>query len=108
MDDSYYDIAFGMIMHAGDSKAESMLATQAAREFNFKKAQEHLKAANEKLIEAHNIQTSMLQQEASGGQVKVDIIMVHAQDHLTTAIIMKDQAEEFIKLYELIETLIKK
>ena len=34
--------------------------------------------------------------------------MVHAQDHLTTAMMMADQAEEFLNIYRLLSSLLKK
>ncbi len=102
-----YQVAFELIAVAGDSKAESMAAIEAASEFRFEEAQELLKSADEKMAEAHHIQTDMLQREASGQKADVNIILVHAQDHLTTAIIMRDQAEMMIKLYKTIEKLSK-
>jgi PTS system cellobiose-specific IIA component len=36
----------------------------------------------------------------SGGQPVVTLLMVHAQDHLMTAITVKDLAAEFVELYE--------
>ena len=35
-------------------------------------------------------------------------MMVHAQDHLTTAMMMADQAEEFLNIYRLLSSLLKK
>lgn len=100
-----YQIAFELIAVAGDSKVESMAAIEDASEFRFEEAQERLKAADEKMAEAHHIQTDLLQKEASGEKTEVNIILVHAQDHLTTAIIMRDQAEMMIRLYQTIEKL---
>lgn len=107
MNESSYDIAFKLIANAGDSKSESLMAIEAAREFNFEEANSHLEIATEKLSEAHKIQSSLIQNEARGNKVDVNIILVHAQDHLSGAILMKDQADEFIKLYEIINKLIK-
>ena len=39
--------------------------------------------------------------------MELNLIMVHSQDHLTTAMIMIDQAREFINLYKLIYDLKK-
>lgn len=108
MNDSYYEIAFELISNAGDSKSYSMMSIEAAREFDFEKAYNNLKIAEKKLHEAHQVQTKMIQQEANGEKVDVNIILVHAQDHLTTAMILKDQADEFLHLYKLINSIIKK
>lgn len=103
-----YQVAFELIAVAGDSKAESMAAINAAAEFNFEEAQEHLKVADERMVAAHEIQTEMLQNECRGQKANVNIILVHAQDHLTTAIIMRDQADIMLRLYRTIEQLSKK
>ena len=56
---------------------------------------------------AHQTQTDLIQGEARGEKMDLNLIMVHAQDHLTTAMIMIDQANEFINLYRLISELKK-
>ena len=52
------------------------------------------------LVNAHNVQTDMLTQEAQGNHVKVDLYMVHAQDHLMTAITFIDLAKEVVAVYK--------
>ncbi|WP_042461505.1 PTS lactose/cellobiose transporter subunit IIA [Neobacillus dielmonensis] len=105
MVDTEYAAAFELIAIAGDSKSESMQAIECAREFQFEEAKEHLKKANEKLKGAHGSHFSLIQKEASGEKVEVNLILVHAEDHLSGAILMKDQAEEFIELYQIIKEL---
>lgn len=99
MSDEDYGVAFRLIAAAGDSKSDSMNAIKAARKGNFEKAEEFLKSAEEKMNQAHEIQFNMIQQESSGNPVAVNIILVHAQDHLTMALVVKDMAEEIIELY---------
>lgn len=106
MDDNY-EIAFGLILHAGNSKSESMKAIEAAREYDMQNARRLLKEAGAELREAHQVQTQLITAEANGDKTEMNIIMTHAQDHLMMAIIMKDQAEEFIHLYEIIRKLSK-
>lgn len=108
MNEKNYEIAFELISNAGDSKSDSMMAIEAAREFRFEDAEEYLKNANEKLKEAHKAQANLIHQEASGQIVDVNIILVHGQDHLSGAIITRDQAEEFINLYKIIHDLNEK
>lgn len=37
--------------------------------------------------------------------MNMDVILVHAQDHLTMALMMKEQAEEFVNIYKELEEL---
>lgn len=77
--------AMQLMVSAGDAKD---LAHQA------------LTAAREKLTAAHNVQTTMLTAEAQGKTVQLTLLLVHAQDHLMTAITYVDLAEELVALYD--------
>lgn len=101
--DEKYEAAFELIMHAGDAKSSAMMAIEAAREFDFAQAEQYMQEAKVELQKAHQAQTDMMQQEANGKPVELNIILVHAQDHLTMAIMAKDNAEEFIYLYRMIQ-----
>ena len=46
MSDEKYEIAFQVIMNAGNSKSSSMMAIEAAREFDFEEAERLLKEAD--------------------------------------------------------------
>ena len=105
MSDEKYEVAFQVIMNAGNSKSSSMMAIEAAREFNFEEAQRLLKEADKDLREAHHVQTELIQQESQGSGVNVNIILVHSQDHLTMAMITRERAEEILNLYKIIKEL---
>ena len=47
----------------------------------------------------------MIQGEARGESQEINVILIHAQDHLTTAMIMLEQAKEFINVYKIIKEL---
>ena len=105
MNEEKYEIAFQVIMNAGNSKSSSMMAIEAAREFEFEEAEKFIKEAEKELREANHSQTELIKQESSGKGVDVNIILVHSQDHLTMAITAKDQAEEFLNMYRMIKEL---
>lgn len=98
--DAVYEASFQLIGFAGDSKAESMAAIECAKAGDFAAAAEHLAAADKTMVEAHECQTDMLRQEAQGNPVAVNIILVHAQDHLTMAQMARDMADQMIALYK--------
>lgn len=105
MNDADYAAAFQLIMNAGNSKSLSLMAIESAREFNFEEAEAHLAEAEKELRKAHQSQIDLIQQEAQGNPVAVNIILVHAQDHLTMAMTTKDSAQEFVNLYKTIKEL---
>ncbi|BBM52933.1 PTS system, lactose/cellobiose-specific IIA component [Leptotrichia trevisanii] len=105
MNDEKYEIAFQVIMNAGNSKSSSMMAIEAAREFDFEEAERLLVEADKEMREAHHVQTELIQRESNGDGVDVNIILVHSQDHLSMAITARDNAEEFLQLYKMIKEL---
>lgn len=103
-----YETTFTLILNAGNSKSKSLMAIEEARDFNFDEAASLIKEAREDLRSAHQTQTELIQGEARGEKSELSLILVHAQDHLTTAMIMIDQAEEFLNIYRLLSKVIKK
>lgn len=99
MTEQEYMVHFQLIATAGESKTKSMLALEEAENGNFDKAEELLKEAVELQVEAHNIQLQMLQKEGEGKPVEPNIIVIHAQDHLTMATLMIEITERTIQLY---------
>lgn len=88
-----------IIVQSGEAKSSAMEAIQSAKQGEFDKAKELLAAANESLGKAHHVQTKMIQAEAGGEKTEVSLLMVHAQDHLMTAMTARDLASEIVDLY---------
>lgn len=101
MDDAKYEQALQIILHAGNAKSHAMIAIEAAEKSQFEQAADELEKANDEMGEAHKLQFDLVRAEASGTPVEVTIILVHAQDHLTMAIMSIDFAERFIRLYRI-------
>lgn len=99
---SNYDVTFDLILNAGNAKSKALMAVEAAREFDFEEAEKLLAEAAEDMSNAHHSQFEMIQKEAAGESVAVNVLLVHAQDHLTMAMMARDNAEEFINLYKMI------
>lgn len=104
VDDEKYEVAFEIIACAGDAKSLALMAIEEARNGNFEQAEKNLAEAREQMAKAHDVQNDMLQSEAQGKSVELNIVLIHAEDHLTMAIMSIDFAEEFIELYKLNST----
>ena len=100
-------IAFQLILHSGNAKSLLMEAMYKARDGEFEEARRKVNEANAELRLAHHSQTSLIQSEAGGQQYKINILLVHAQDHLMTAITEKNLIEQIIELRKIVNTLIK-
>lgn len=103
-----YEIAFQIIVHAGESRSLSSEAMDAAENYDFEKADELLKKANDEFLECHQIQTDLLTAEANGESSPINIILVHSQDHLTMATMAMENANRIIKMYKKLEKLEEK
>jgi len=73
-----------LLINAGEARSCAMLAIQSARQQAWEEADQQLAASQQAAREAHKVQTQL--------------IMVHAQDHLMTAILCRDLAEEMVML----------
>jgi PTS system cellobiose-specific IIA component len=98
-----YNLAFQLILHAGNAKSFAMEAIYAAKEGKFDEAEAKLTEADSAFNEAHHFQTDVIQQEAGGTEFDLPLIMVHAQDHLMTSMTFKELAREIIDLHKLIK-----
>ncbi|GAA0609825.1 PTS cellobiose transporter subunit IIA [Virgibacillus siamensis] len=96
-------IAFNIILHSGLSRTMIHEAFKMMRDNSFGSAFEKLEEANDKLLLAHTSQTDLLQQYASGETFDMEIIMIHAQDHLMNTMTLKELALEMLYLYEKLE-----
>ncbi|HEX9026807.1 MAG TPA: PTS lactose/cellobiose transporter subunit IIA [Clostridium sp.] len=94
------EIIMNLIVHSGEVRSYSMEAIQFAKKGNIDEAKELIVKAEEELSKAHNVQTSLLQKEASGEKTEVSLLMVHAQDHLMTSMTFKYLAVEIIDIHE--------
>lgn len=92
--------AFEIILHSGTAITYVHEAFDAMKESKFEVVEEKLAAADEELLQAHHAQTDLLQKYASGTEIKIEIIMVHAQDHLMTTMTLKEVAIEMMGMYQ--------
>lgn len=95
--------AFEIILHSGTARSDIHEAFTLMRSRDYEQAGEKLENANTSLVEAHNAQTELLQQYASGIEIKIEIIMVHAQDHLMTTMTLLEITKEMLELYKKIK-----
>lgn len=105
MNEELYEVALKLILDAGDAHTKAMLAIQAAREFRFSDTEELIAQGEACMRNAHETQTELLQAEARGEQPQLNLITVHAQDHLTMALMSLDNARESLHIYRMIREL---
>ena len=98
--DEQEQIVINLIVNAGSARSSAIEAIQYAKAGDMEKANESLQQAKESVNEAHHSQTEMIQAEIRGEKTPLNLLMVHAQDHLMTAITFIDLAKEVVAVYK--------
>jgi PTS system cellobiose-specific IIA component len=94
-----------IIIHAGEARSSAMQALQAARKHEWHQTEQFLENAKNAAREAHKIQTALIGADEGSGKITVNLILVHAQDHLMNAILCRELVEEIIHVHEKLQTL---
>ena len=94
------EVAFQLISFAGDAFSYFYKAVEESRNGNFEESDRQITKGEEQLTNAHNAQTKLLVEESQGKDIEYSILLVHAQDHLTMAILYERIAKEFMILYK--------
>lgn len=99
MDPNMEIIIMNLVVDSGSARSSAMEAIFHAKEGNFEAADKAMEECREQLSKAHHAQTDLIQQEAKGDKVPLSLLMVHAQDHLMTAMVVRDLAAEIVELH---------
>lgn len=105
MNRSEEEIIFELISISGTARNYLFEAFDNCKKENYEEAKKDLEMAKNELLKAHNIQTSLIQEEAQGNFMEVKLLMVHAQDHLMTTILTKDLIDKMIDMQKEINSL---
>lgn len=92
-------ISFEIVSYSGEARSKLLLALEKAKVGNFDECDKLVEEAGKCLIDAHDAQMDVMQQEAKGNAVEMGFIMVHAQDHLMTTLLFKDIIGTLIDVY---------
>ena len=78
-------VSFQLVAAAGEARSLAFEALEKSKDVG---------------IKAHHIQTQLLSTEAAGEHLSVDVLLVHAQDHLMCSMLAQELVQELICLYE--------
>ncbi|MDY3705198.1 PTS cellobiose transporter subunit IIA [Vagococcus lutrae] len=92
--------AFEIILNSGNARTTIHKAFAAMRKKEIEEAEKFLAEANEQIVLAHKSQTTLLKDYAAGKKIEMEIIMVHAQDHLMNTMTLLEVAEEMKFLHQ--------
>lgn len=101
-------VVMDIIIQSGEARGYAHEALSMANEGNFSEADKLMEEANSAIGKTHDVQTALIQKEASGEKLEVSVLFVHAQDHLMTAITEKNLIEEIIELRRRLQPVFEK
>ncbi|WP_025728701.1 PTS lactose/cellobiose transporter subunit IIA [Atopobacter phocae] len=91
-------IIMGLILNSGDAKQHIYNALNLSKQSKYEESDNEIELANKAMLEAHNLQTQFLAEEAGGHKSEIKALFVHAQDHLMTTITEMNLIKEIIDL----------
>ena len=100
--------SFNINAHAGNALDYFHKAIECAKKSDFDGAEQCMNEGKKCMTEAHKTQTQLLTQEANNEEIKISVILLHAQDHLMTTLNFERMAKEYIDLYKRMSKLEKK
>ncbi|WP_260442799.1 PTS lactose/cellobiose transporter subunit IIA [Listeria booriae] len=101
-DNELVPVAMQIILHAGDARVKADEALEFAKNADFNSAYASLADSKADIIQAHQSQTKVIQDETRGVTHEPNLLFTHAQDTLMTIASEIRFARRLVELYELI------
>ncbi|QQP69522.1 PTS lactose/cellobiose transporter subunit IIA [Carnobacterium sp. CS13] len=100
--DELTQVSMNILIHSGNARDNLVKALTSIETSNFQEADKYIKQARQDIVTAHGMQTSTLQKEASGEQIRYSTLFSHAQDTMMTAQSEILIGEHLIKIFKTI------
>ena len=94
------EISFQIISTVGASRSYYIEAIQAAKNSNFTLADEFMVQGEEAFVQGHKAHAKLIQAEANGKSIQMNLLLTHAEDQLMSAEAFGIIAREFIDIYK--------
>ena len=96
--------AFQLILHSGNARSIAYEALEKAKEKQIKESLSMMEESKKELIEAQKIHAEMLRILANDEEkIKIDLLLMHAEDHIASSAVTVDLTKEIIYLYQKME-----
>jgi len=96
-------VCFNIIAHAGSAKSAYLDALSAIKMKQFDAAKAKIKEGDLALRNAHKTHMGIISSEAGGTKTEFSLLLMHAEDQINTAEIVKILVDELTELYSKIE-----
>lgn len=89
---------FGIIAAVGTARSSYIEAIHAAKDGDFERADELMEEGGRAFLEGHDYHAKLVQEEAAGDPISMNLLLTHAEDQLMSAEGFRIIAEEMIDL----------
>lgn len=89
-----------LVVNSSSARSYAMEAIYSAKQGDFVAAAVAMDKCESELETAHEHQTQLIQLESKGEDVPLNLFLIHAQDHLMNAAVVRDLAMELIDIYK--------
>lgn len=96
-------VVMEIIVNAGEARSLCFEALQLARKGKLDDARAKVKLSRDCINQAHLTQTQLIERDQGEGKVPMTLVMVHAQDHLMTTIVVQELAVEMLELHSRVD-----
>ncbi len=87
-----------LIINAGEARSYAMQALRAAKQGDWAEVDNQLAESSAASKRAHDVQTMLIGLDEGCGKIPVNLVMVHAQDHIMTSMLAREMIEEMIEI----------
>ena len=102
LSDQLTNTAMQIILHAGDARRYSEEAFTKALDGDFISSEKLIQKSDELILKAHQSQTEVIQNSASGIEYKISLLFIHSQDTLMTIISEVNITKRLIEILKII------
>ncbi|MEF9920728.1 MAG: PTS lactose/cellobiose transporter subunit IIA [Erysipelotrichaceae bacterium] len=92
--------SFQLILHSGNSRSFAYEALALVKEKEFVKGNEKIEEAKNELLIAQKLHAQLLRKMANDEELNIDLLLIHAEGHISSSQIAFEMTKEFIALYE--------
>ena len=85
-----------LVVNSGNARSLALEALRDGLAGKIEDAEKKLAEADQVLLDAHEVQTELIQKELNGEGIAVSLLVVHSQDHLMTAMAIMDMVKEIV------------
>ncbi|MER2002446.1 MAG: PTS lactose/cellobiose transporter subunit IIA [Carnobacterium inhibens] len=100
-------IIFDIIGHGGNARALAYEALEKARAGSYEECDQLMEECKKEMNLAHNTQTKMVQDEIRGEDIKISLLLIHAQDQLMTSMAEQTLIMQMIEMQKELNALKK-